>query len=95
MDPDREALRRAIDTRMSGGPYGNATPHMMSYDEVDHILVAAARRDLARLEGERKRATLQELIEYAAASNVTMARANIDLDEEIAAVLRAVWELRE
>jgi len=86
MDPDREALRKAIAKWRS-------YPSMTCEEE--GVLLAAAERDLARLEGEApKKASLGELVEALSdqGSNVANEMSWRTALNEAAAVLRAVGE---
>jgi len=85
MDPDREALKRALWNVEHWKPIEGET--LMT-------LVAATKRDLARLEGEKpKKASLGELVEHLsqAALENQGSKSGV-LDAEAAAVLRAVGE---
>ena len=96
MDPDREALREAIrcfEDRAVPDPGDCSTVKDCRYQHVA-LVVAAARRDLARLEGEKpKKASLGELVEHLsqAALENQGSKSGV-LDAEAAAVLRAVGE---
>jgi len=84
MDPDREALREGLRKYDSWAP-----------SDEWRAVVAAARRDLARLEGEKpKRATIDEMITALANHNGCIASLKHEAQalREAAAVLRAVGE---
>jgi len=96
MDPDREALRKAIVTPISLLRQND----VLVPGEAWSTLVAAARRDLARLEGEPKKASLGELVECLQghvdhALEDCGGQSCLPLFAEAAAVLRAVVDYRE
>jgi len=102
MDPDREALRRAI----AKARHNMAETHShvpCSFAEMMNPIVEAAERDLARLEGEKpKKASLRELVDafektilhHYPSEHHGVPCSMCRLQQEAAAVLRAVGEFQ-